>query len=131
MVHWRVDRTKKKVPSPKRVPAFFFMTAAGGEPVREWLRSLGDADRKVIGADIMTVEFGWPVGMPASRPLGEGLHEVRSQLAGNRIARVIFYIDRVQRMVLLHAFIKKTRKLDGDEFEIAKKNKSAHERGLR
>jgi phage-related protein len=125
-----VDRKKKAV-APKRVPAFFYRTAAGGEPVRDWLRALSDADRKVIGADIMTVEFAWPIGMPASRPLGDGLHEVRSQLPGKRIARIIFYIDRLQRMVLLHAFIKKTRKLDTGELAVAKRNKSTHERGLR
>jgi len=51
----------------KRIPAIFFRTKAGREPVREWLRSLPySEDRKRIGQDIKTVEFGWPVGMPAS-----------------------------------------------------------------
>jgi len=55
---------------------------AGGEPVRDWLKSLpSDEDRKRIGEDIKTVEFGWPVGMPACRPLGDGVHEVRTSLA--------------------------------------------------
>jgi len=49
----------------KRVPAIFFRTEAGGEPLREWLKSLpSPEDRKLIGEDIKTVEFGWPVGMP-------------------------------------------------------------------
>jgi len=30
----------------------------------EWLKSLPPEDRKLIGEDIKTVEFGWPVGMP-------------------------------------------------------------------
>jgi hypothetical protein len=29
----------------------------------------GNDDRKLIGADIMTVEFGWPIGMPVCRPI--------------------------------------------------------------
>jgi phage-related protein len=82
----------------------------GGEPVREWLKGLSPDDRKRIGEDIKTVEFGWPVGMPVCRPLGGGIYEVRSGLAQNRIARVLFYIDRKTRMVLLHRFIKKTQK---------------------
>src|SRR4030088_1144038 len=95
----------------KRVPAIFFRTGAGGEPVREWLKGLPlSEDRKRIGEDIKTVEFGWPIGMPVCRPLGDGLYEVRTNLSQNRISRVLFYIDKKCRMVLLHGFIKKTRK---------------------
>src|SRR3954462_1772537 len=70
----------------------FFRTESGGEPVRAWLLSLSQGDRKRIGEHIKTVEFGWPVGMPTCRSLGGGLHEVRTNLDQNRIARVIFYI---------------------------------------
>src|SRR5712664_2458717 len=79
----------------KRVSVVFFRSEAGGEPVRQWLKSLPhDEDRKRIGADIKTVEFGWPLGMPVCRPLGDGIYEVRTSLVQNRIARVLFYIDR-------------------------------------
>jgi phage-related protein len=74
--------------------------------------------------------LGWPIGMPVSRPLGDGLHEVRTKLPENRISRVIFYIDKQQRMVLLHAFIKKTRKLPDEDLALAQKNKAKHERNL-
>lgn len=57
--------------SPKRVPAIFFRTAAGREPVRDWLKELPTRDRKAIGDDIRAVEFGWPMGMPLVRPLGD------------------------------------------------------------
>ena len=115
----------------KRVPAIFFRTEAGGEPVREWIKSLPiPEDRKRIGEDIKTVEIGWPVGMPVCRPLGGGLHEVRSNLAHSRIARVFFYIDRKGRMVLLHGFIKKTPTTPDGDLAVARKNKDKHERGL-
>jgi antitoxin HicB len=58
----------------KRVPAIFYRTEAGGEPVREWLKGLSSEDRKRIGEDIKTVEFGWPIGMPVCRPLGDGIY---------------------------------------------------------
>lgn len=48
----------------KRIPAIFFRTEAGGEPLREWLRGLPPEDRKRIGEDVKTVEFGWPIRMP-------------------------------------------------------------------
>jgi phage-related protein len=46
--------------------------------------------------------------MPISRPMGGGLHDVRSSLPGNRIARVLYCVEE-GRMILLHVFIKKTR----------------------
>ena len=114
----------------KRVPAIFFRTEAGGEPVREWLRTLSPDDRKRIGADIKTVEFGWPVRMPVCRPLGTGIYEVRTTLLHNRIARVLFYIDKRERMVLLHGFIKKTPKTPDEELDLAKSNRNKHQKGL-
>ena len=57
----------------KKVPAVFFRSDSGSEPVREWLLGLDKGDRKSIGTDIQTVEFGWPVGMPVCRLMGDGL----------------------------------------------------------
>jgi phage-related protein len=114
----------------KRVPAIFFRTEAGGEPVREWLRSLPPVDRKRIGEDIKSVEYGWPIGMPVCRPLGNGIYEVRTNITQSRIARVLFYIDKRSRMVLLHGFIKKTRKTSDDDLALARGNKGKHQRGL-
>ena len=87
-------------------------------------------DRKRIGEDIKTVEFGWPIGMPVCRPLIDTIYEVRTNLAQNRIARVLFYIDRRGRMVLLHGFIKKTQKTPAEDLELARRNKNKHQRGL-
>lgn len=85
--------SKPALPEGKRVPAFVYRTEAGHEPVRDWLRSLPyDDDKKRIGTDMKTVEFGWPLGMPVCRSLGDGLCEVRTALSHNRIARVLFYM---------------------------------------
>jgi phage-related protein len=114
----------------KTVSVIFFRTEAGGEPVREWLKRLSSDDRKRIGEDIKTVEFGWPVGMPVCKRLGAGMYEVRTSLAQNRIARVLFYIDTQGRMVLLHGFIKKTQKTPDEDLDLARSNKNKHQRGL-
>jgi phage-related protein len=114
----------------KRIPAIFFRTEAGREPVRDWIRGLSADDRKCIGEDIKTVEFGWPVGMPVCKPLGGGIYEVRTNLIQNRTARVLFYISKKGRMVLLHAFIKKTRGTPDADLEMARKNMSKHQKGL-
>ena len=70
----------------------FFRTKAGNEPVREWLRALVREDRRTIGEDIKTAQFGWPIGMPLIRKLATDLWEVRSRV-GTGIARVIFTVD--------------------------------------
>ena len=98
--------------------------------MRDWLRALTPLDRKLIGEDIKTVEFGWPLGMPMCKAMGQGIYEVRTSLAQNRIARVLFYIDKKRRMVLLHGFIKKTRKTPDEDLELARSNKNKHQRGL-
>jgi phage-related protein len=104
----------------KKINVVFYKTPAGNEPVREWLLSLDVEDKKVIGADIKTVEYGWPVGMPVSKPLGSGLYEVRSNISSKRIARVIFTIID-SYMVLLNGFIKKTQKTPQNEIDLALK----------
>jgi hypothetical protein len=68
----------------QKVPVVFYKTAAGVVVVREWLRSLPEADRNIIGRDLMRVQYRWPVGMPLCRPLGGGLWEVRSDLPSSR-----------------------------------------------
>ena len=98
-----------------RLNVAFYREASGKEPVRDWLRSLDRASKRMLGEDIKTVQFGWPLGMPLVRGLSSGLWEVRSRLR-DTTARVIFIIEGGS-MVLLHGFIKKSRatpKLDLD-----------------
>jgi len=103
----------------KKLTAVFFKSASGKEPVREWLLGLSKEEKKLIGGDIKTVEYGWPIGMPVCRPMGGGLFEVRTELK-NTIARVLFSISDVQ-MLLLHGFIKKTKGTPNKELDIAKR----------
>jgi phage-related protein len=102
----------------------FFRTEAGNEPVREWLKSLPKEDCKTIGADILTVQYAWPVGKPLVDSLGDHIWEARSRLA-NRIARTLF-TEADQEIVLLHGFIKKTRKTPPDELALAKKRRKQY-----
>lgn len=69
--------------------------------------------------------------MPVCRPLGDGIYEVRTSLAQNRIARVLFYIDKNGRMVLLHGFVKKTQKTPNEDLELARSNRNKHRGELR
>jgi phage-related protein len=84
------------------------------------LRNLQKEDRRVIGLDLMRVQFGWPIGMPLVRSLKDGLWEVRSDLASERTARLLmcFYDGE---LIVLHGFIKKTQKTDSADLALAKK----------
>tara|TARA_B100000315_G_scaffold204859_1_gene198425 strand:+ start:7120 stop:7476 length:357 start_codon:yes stop_codon:yes gene_type:complete len=106
----------------KRIPAVFYRSSAKNEPVRDWLKRLSKADRRIIGGDLKDVEFGWPVGMPLCRSLGDGLWEIRSTISNGRISRVIFCIWQYH-IVLLHGFIKKTQKTPVSERKLALKRK--------
>ena len=107
----------------KKLPARFYRTTQGNEPVREWLKSLTPAERQVIGKDMQKVEFGWPLGLPVCRSLGNGLWEVRSDLPSRRTARVIFGIIAGQ-MILLHGFIKKTPQTPRRDLNLAQVRKA-------
>ena len=106
----------------------FFKTDADNEPVREWLKDLPKEDCKVIGTDILTVQYAWPVGKPLVDNLGDGIWEVRSRLE-NRIARTLFAVID-EDIVLLHGFIKKQPKTPKDEFDLAKKRKKQYSQNL-
>ncbi|MBU0779874.1 MAG: type II toxin-antitoxin system RelE/ParE family toxin [Alphaproteobacteria bacterium] len=106
----------------KRLPARFYESDAGKVPLRDWLLALSPEDRKTVGDDIRTAEFGWPIGMPLCRSLKgrKGLWEIRSNLADGRIARV-FFCTHEGSMVLLHGFIKKSQKTPDKELDTAEK----------
>ena len=114
MAHsYLIDRTKK-------LPAFFFESASGNEPVRSWILALSMDYRKLVGHDIQKIEFGWPLGMPYCRSLGSSLREVRIDLTDGKIGRVIFSVVN-GRMALLHGFIKKTQKTPARDIQLALK----------
>ncbi|NDP38030.1 MAG: type II toxin-antitoxin system RelE/ParE family toxin [Rhodoferax sp.] len=88
--------------STRKMPAIFYRSASGDEPVREWLKALDKVDRQAI------VDH-----------LRGSIWEVRSKI-GNRIARVLFAVEQSE-MILLHAFIKKTQQTNPTDIELASK----------
>jgi phage-related protein len=111
---------------PRKRAVAFYRTPGGAELVRDWLRSLDVRDRSAIGVDLLRIQFRWPAGMPLCRAMGDGLWEARTTLPSNRIARVLFYVDR-ERIVVLHGFIKKTQKTPDEELALARKRRKEFE----
>ena len=102
---------------PPHIQLAFYRSESGNEPVREWLKGLPQLDRNIIGRDLMRLQYGWPIGMPLCRSLGDGIWEVRSNLS-NRIARVLICFAN-GRLVALHGFIKKTQKTPTADLRLA------------
>lgn len=98
--------------------AVFYCSLSGNEPVRDWLRTFEKNDRAVIGADLRTVQLGFPLGMPLCRLLEDGIYEVRTSLPTRRETRILFSAEP-EGLLLLHGFIKKTQKTPRTEIDIA------------
>ena len=98
----------------------FYRTATGRPVIKEWLRSFDKPDRSVLGEDLKTLQIGFPMGLPLCRSLGSGLWEVRSSLAGNREARMIFFHDaKARALVVVHGFLKKSQKTPKTDLDLA------------
>jgi len=110
------------IPQPQKIPLVFFRTAAGSEPVRDWLKELPEQERRAIGMDLLRAQWRWPAGMPLCRAMGGGLWEIRTDLPTGRTARVLICFHR-EHLVALHGFIKKTRKTPEDDLALAQKRK--------
>jgi phage-related protein len=96
----------------------FYATSSGREPVREWLAALDRRTLRVIGTDLRTVQFGWPLGMPLVRKLEPGLWEMR----------VLFTIAESEA-VLVHGLIKKSQALPQDDVALARRRMKEVQRG--
>ena len=76
----------------------------------------------MIGEDIKLVQFRWPLGMPLVRKMEPKLWEIRSKLYNGNIARTFFSVKN-KEMILLHGFVKKTRKTPLKEIALARTRK--------
>lgn len=116
----------------KKITAHFFATDAGAEPVRDWLSKLEDPDKRTIGEDLKAIEFGWPRDYhPPTlvKRLDGSIWESRSHVSDKRIARVLFAVLG-PKMILLHGFIKKTRKTPKSDLDLARNRLKQYQRGM-
>jgi phage-related protein len=118
MIHSRPRAKRGRLP---KLSVRFYREESGSEPVRDWLISLPADEKREVGTDIKTVQFGWPLGMPLVDYVGSGIWEVRTRFA-TRLARVLFVLIG-DEMVLLHGFIKKERKTPKPDLDLARERR--------
>ncbi len=98
----------------------FYESAAGRSPLREYLDTLSAEEAARLTDTLRLLEeFGVDLGMPHVRPIRGRLWELRS---GGRIQhRVLYVAVSGRRIVLLHAFTKKTPKTPPGEIALAER----------
>lgn len=97
-----------------------YTTPAGHCPVREYLTGLtaSEGARVTSGIDLLEI-FGLALGMPHVRSVGGKLWELR--IRGQVQHRVLYFAATGGRLVLLHAFTKKTSQTPPAELRTAKR----------
>jgi phage-related protein len=64
-------------------------------------------------------ENGANLGPPHTKPMGDGLFEIRGK-AQEGIGRALFCYMKGQRVYILHAFVKKSQKIQKQDLDLAK-----------
>jgi len=103
----------------KSFDVVFFENLNGRQPVREFILELSKDDQREIGADIRVVQNNFPIGLPLVKKLKPELWEIRSSVKSG-ISRVFFAFIN-EKIILLHAIVKKTQKTPPKEIDIATK----------
>jgi phage-related protein len=94
----------------------FYTDARGRSPVAEFLASLPVGERARCARVLALLQdFGLHLGMPHARPVGD-LWELRAG-AG----RLFYVAYRERRFVILHGYLKKSRRAPIGEIEVARR----------
>ena len=97
----------------------FYEQADGTIPAQDFLLSLNKKMRTKLARTISLLERnGYELREPYSKPLGDGIFELRAQVATN-ISRVLYFFVVNGKAVLTHGFVKKTEKTPKAEIKRA------------
>lgn len=99
----------------------YYERSDGTRPAEEFILS---QDNKMQAKLFMTLEFledkGPLLREPYSKPLGDGIFEVRAK-QGSDISRVLYFFVVGKKIILTNGFVKKTQKTPPGEIDRAKR----------
>ena len=88
----------------------FYDRPDGTEPVKDFLDSLNVKMRaKMLRTILLLAENGTQLREPYSKPLDEGIFELRAKV-GTDISRVLYFFVVGRQVILTNGFVKKTQK---------------------
>lgn len=106
----------------------FYELPSGEKPVETFLDGLDKKMRaKAVHGLTVLEEFGNNLREPYSKPVGDGLFELRIKFASD-ISRIFYFFVVNNKIILTNGFIKKTMKTPKSELDLAKKYKADYER---
>lgn len=98
----------------------------GERPAEEFILS---QDKKMQAKIFMALELLEEMGPmlrePFSKPLGDGIFEVRAQM-GSDISRVLYFFVMGRKIILTNGFVKKAQKTPPGEIDRAKRYRADH-----
>ena len=104
----------------------FFKKQDGSCPVEEFLDSLDNKMRAKILLAIALLQTNGPqLREPYSKPLGDGIFEIRAK-QGNNITRTLYFFYDGKQIILTNGFVKKTQKTPSAEIQRAKKYRAEY-----
>lgn len=99
----------------------YYENEEGTRPAEEFILS---QDKKMQAKIFMSLELleisGPELREPYSKPLGNGIFEVRAK-QGTDISRVLYFFVVGRKIILTNGFVKKTQKTPSREIERAKR----------
>lgn len=96
----------------------YYRAQTGRSPVKDYIAGLDERQRARVTFDLDRLKaFGLNLGAPYVRNLGGKIWELRT--TGSIQHRILYFAASGRRLVLLHAFAKKTQKTPASELEIA------------
>jgi len=82
---------------------------------------------KALGSIEILAESGNSIREPYSKPIGNGLFELRIKFASD-ITRIFYFFYVGNKIVVTNGFVKKTQKTPPNEIKLAMKYKADYER---
>ena len=93
----------------------------GTFPAEEFILSLDSKMQAKMFRELDLLEtFGNQLCEPHSKPLGDGIYEIRAKVASD-ITRVLYFFVVNKKIILTNGFVKKTQKTPDNEIALAKK----------
>lgn len=102
----------------------FYETEDGQKPVEEFLLNLDKKMRaKMVQMMEILEEKGFELREPYTKPLGDGIFELRCKQASN-ITRALFFFYIGGKIIVTNGFTKKTQKTPSKEFRLAQERRA-------
>ena len=93
----------------------------GTFPAEEFILSLDTKMQAKMFRELELLEtFGNELREPHSKPLSDGIYEIRAKVASD-ITRVLYFFVVNKKIILTNGFVKKTQKTPDSEITLAKK----------